>query len=339
MQKKRDARYDYAKLFLICCVVMGHLGNRYADDSATVASLQFWVYLFHMPAFIFISGLFAKRTVLEKQWSKAAGYLLLYIFFEVLTYVVTGINRGFGSASIDFFHEIGIPWYALAMFWWFLVTILVRKADRRVVFLVCVLAAVASGYFKQINSFLVIQRTINFYPFFYAGYAADIKKLGEKLKNPSLRGVSAALLAASVFISFEFYDEIYYWRNLFRGLKAYSAIRKGLPYQWGGLWRLAAFVISFALTFAVLSVMPSVESFVSRLGRRTLSVYVFHSACISLALRRVKGLAKWMKSGNLALNCVIMIVVVVLFTSLPVFEWPLRKLMELPDLVARKVRR
>ena len=337
MQKKRDARYDYAKLFLISCVVMGHLGNRYADDSATVASIQFWVYLFHMPAFIFISGLFAKRTVREKQWTKAAGYVLLYIFFKFLNYLVTGINKGFDSASINFFRENGIPWFALAMFWWFMITILIQKADKRVVFAGAILAAVASGYFKQINSFLVIQRTINFYPFFYAGYAMDLKKLGERLTKTWVRVVSVALLAVSAFISFAYYDKIYYWRGLFRGLKAYSAIKKGMPYEWGGLWRLLAFVISFALAFAVLSVMPSIETFISRLGRQTLSVYVFHSACIALSLKHIPGLSKWMRGGRLAVRCVILLVVIVLFTSLPIFEWPLRKLMELPEMVRKKL--
>ena len=60
-------KWDNYKLFLIICVVLGHIGNYYAASSPLLAKAQFWVYLFHMPAFIFVSGLFSKKLSMKKD--------------------------------------------------------------------------------------------------------------------------------------------------------------------------------------------------------------------------------------------------------------------------------
>lgn len=62
--KKRNETIDVAKGFAIICVVLGHvLGFNFYDsnDPNSVSSLHDFIYAFHMPLFIFLSGLVAKN--------------------------------------------------------------------------------------------------------------------------------------------------------------------------------------------------------------------------------------------------------------------------------------
>ena len=65
--KERVSLWDNAKFLLIFLVVLGHFADYYTKDSLNMRRLFLFIYLFHMPAFIFISGLFSKNTVNHKR--------------------------------------------------------------------------------------------------------------------------------------------------------------------------------------------------------------------------------------------------------------------------------
>lgn len=60
---KRIALWDNLKLFLIFLVVLGHLSFDYFDSSQMFRTISMVIYTFHMPAFVFISGLFVKGVL------------------------------------------------------------------------------------------------------------------------------------------------------------------------------------------------------------------------------------------------------------------------------------
>ena len=330
---QRNAKFDNVKLFLMCCVVFGHIANRFADDSYTVACIQFWVYLFHMPAFVYIAGLFSKRTVNENRWRKIVPYVFLYLGMLMLSFTVSALKNGVESASVDFFHENGIAWFALAMFWWGAVTILVKRVKPTYVIVMSLFLSVISGYSADVNSFLVMQRTIIFFPFFYLGYITDIEMLIKKLDHIALKISSVVLLASTAVLTYFYYDKIYYWRFLFRGIRPYNNIKEGLPYGWGWSWRLAFYLISMVLTLAIICIMPNIKSFLSSLGKKTLPIYVFHGTFLALTLSTIKPLRNWVLADYTCLKSLLFMVITVLITSLPIFDIPLRKLMAVPTRV------
>lgn len=61
--KKRIYKYDNVKALLIFLVVVGHMTTDYVSDSMLVRNITLWIYSFHMPAFIFISGLVHKQYI------------------------------------------------------------------------------------------------------------------------------------------------------------------------------------------------------------------------------------------------------------------------------------
>lgn len=86
---KRIEKWDILKFFLIFTVVLGHIADFYTDKSEAMQYLYLFIYIFHMPLFIFVSGLFSKRTVNERRIDKIAGYMIVYFFTKL---VLAGIT-------------------------------------------------------------------------------------------------------------------------------------------------------------------------------------------------------------------------------------------------------
>ncbi len=102
--QKRDAYFDNAKLFLMILVVFGHFLQPFIDNDPLYNDLYYFIFTFHMPAFILISGYFAKSGP-KPIMSLVKKLLLPYIFFQILYsgyYTLIGLQDSF---SLD----IGVP--------------------------------------------------------------------------------------------------------------------------------------------------------------------------------------------------------------------------------------
>ena len=172
MGSKRILWIDNARFFLIFFVVLGHFSPWILAKSFWLERIQFYVYLFHMPAFIFLSGMMARHTVKNGRYDRILSYLLLYGFMKLLFYY-TDRWTGTAAVSFDLFSEDGVPWYALAMAWWILITFLTRKVPYAWVLIISLLLSLLVGYSEGIGGFPVIRRTLVFYPFFHMGYLMD----------------------------------------------------------------------------------------------------------------------------------------------------------------------
>lgn len=90
---KHDYFIDNIKFILIFLVVFGHLIERYIDTNSTLMGVYMFIYLFHMPLFIFVSGLLSKnikksKTVFLK--TLLIPYIVLNIVWYTLAYFYTG---------------------------------------------------------------------------------------------------------------------------------------------------------------------------------------------------------------------------------------------------------
>lgn len=61
VKKERDYLFDNYKVFLIFLVVIGHFIEPSYTNNEFLYTLKWFIFSFHMPAFIFISGYFSKR--------------------------------------------------------------------------------------------------------------------------------------------------------------------------------------------------------------------------------------------------------------------------------------
>ena len=59
-ENKRSAYWDNIKGFLILLVVFAHILFQLQDISFTINGIVDYIYMFHMPVFVFVSGFFGK---------------------------------------------------------------------------------------------------------------------------------------------------------------------------------------------------------------------------------------------------------------------------------------
>src|SRR5699024_3219271 len=98
---QRNAYFDNAKFIFIFLVVFGHMIQPFIQESAAVNTFYMWVYTFHMPAFIFLSGFFAKGSGSIQYISRLAKRLLIpYVIFQII-YTVFYVYVGKMNVGTD----------------------------------------------------------------------------------------------------------------------------------------------------------------------------------------------------------------------------------------------
>ena len=60
---QRVEKWDILKFFLMFFVVLGHIADCYTLEHESMRSLYLFIYSFHMPLFIFLSGLFLRFKI------------------------------------------------------------------------------------------------------------------------------------------------------------------------------------------------------------------------------------------------------------------------------------
>ena len=152
--KERNLKLDNAKGILITLVVIGHMLLPIQGTTRGVTNFFYMIYTFHMPAFVFISGLLAQHiytrvpkpahapaencaqrhphhaaNVSATQQVTTVGHfngrrwcstLWLYLLFQFILFFSEIPAYGRTTRFPDFLHTSGAPWYLLALLLWYL---------------------------------------------------------------------------------------------------------------------------------------------------------------------------------------------------------------------------
>ncbi len=287
--KNRIAIWDNLRFILIFLVVLGHFADYYTKQSVNMRILFLFIYAFHMPTFIFVSGLFSKRAVAQKDYRKVFEYFVLYLFTKIFLFCMRMIGTG-SIGSFSLFAEGGVPWFAFALAVFLLITMALQKLDKRYLFLFSVTLACFAGYDNNINARLALSRIIVFYPFFLAGYYMDANKLLCYFKQKKMMVVSVLALIGIVIVSNCCINRIYWIRPLLTGQNPFESL--GDYYKWGILLRAGCYLMSFLLIFITISLTPQKSGVISRWGQRSLQVYVLHYGFVYLFFGILDG-EKW----------------------------------------------
>lgn len=293
--KTRIYKYDNVKALLIFLVVIGHMTTDYVSDSHMVRWITLWIYTFHMPAFIFLSGIVHKHYITEEKaalgikgethlrWDKVWGFFLcgygLKLFLQ-FTRTLMGQNPLWHT-----FAEPGIPWYLFVMAEYELLFYLMRRIDGKVKPWIIVAASFAlcsaAGYFHlpAEGDFFCLLRFFNFLPFYAIGYYLDMGEFNEWLDRKWLRVTGWIVIAVSLVAFANGPWSIYGLRKWFTGRRSYEWLLGQFDFALiSGWWiRLAVWAFALVMTIAVMAVIPDREmGHVSVVGRRTLGIYFWH---------------------------------------------------------------
>ena len=131
--ERRRADLDDLKGILIFLVVFGHLIYANARRGEGLCyDVYFVIYCFHMPFFMFVSGLLTKRTT--KEWVRKA--LVTYLAFNLLMYAVS-FSDGLNSIFLEPTHNM---WYLLLLVAF---RVMATFFDRKTMWLVAIVSFVA----------------------------------------------------------------------------------------------------------------------------------------------------------------------------------------------------
>ncbi|MGM8211467.1 acyltransferase family protein [Virgibacillus sp. W0430] len=266
---EREAYFDNAKVILIFLVVFGHIIQPFIDGSRAIHTLYIWVYTFHMPAFILISGFFAKGIGNGQYiWKLAKKLLIPYAIFQ-LVYTVYYFYIGKESWFASMFYPHWSLWFLMSLFCWHILLIIFKKIPAAVGMSIAVAIGLLIGYIGEVGHTFSLSRTFVFFPFFLLGYWLNQKEL-MKLKRKVFQLIAAFFLVG-VFTLIYFAPEIN--TNWLLGSKSY--IDLGLQ-TLGAPARMLVYTTSALMTMCILSWIPRRKLAFTKLGKRTLYVYLLH---------------------------------------------------------------
>ncbi len=271
--KKRDYLFDNYRTILIILVVAGHVIETIYHNNWLLEGLKWSIYAFHIPAFVFISGYFSKKTSTLKDLTRKL--LVPYLVFEVLYYLLYTfvIHK---ETKLYLLHPKFTLWYLLALFFWKWVTPNFKKLPGY--FAISILLGIAIGFSGMKDNFLTIPRTLVFYPYFLAGTELNRDTVtrfrGKQIGSVKLSYFVGAVLAVSALLVFLFSEQIPVTPQIFYGRYSYATMRQA-PVT-GVLLRLLAYAIGFSITYCLLLLISEKESRFTFIGKNTLTVYLFH---------------------------------------------------------------
>lgn len=281
---RRDPYFDNARAILITLVVVGHLLESIGMEPGQPLTL--WIYSFHMPAFVLISGYLARTySGTPKQLLRLGTAILFpYIVFQLIHAAARPLfmDKPF---HLNFVTPSWTLWFLLALVIWRLLTPLLRSLRFPV--LTAVLIAVIAPFEPNLDQAWTMARVLGFLPFYVIGLTLEPRHFDWFRTHIKawigyvtlLIGLAGCYLLDPPLKRSDFFFNSNYAEhdpNMLRGL----------------IIRLIALCIGVLGTCAVLAITGRKSNWLTRLGTYSLYVYLLH-ALVLFPTRYFGALESW----------------------------------------------
>ena len=271
-KENRNFMFDNLKCLLIFLVVYGHFIENfqsiYASESTRVA-WQF-IYLFHMPGFVFVSGYFARKgdgKIFEKVLLNQMVPLFFFqLVFEVYHWI---LFHEFSGKTLDL-APYWILWYLLSLAFWRISFQVLCKV--RFLFVLSVVFALVAGMVSSIGYPLSISRTFVLFPFFVLGNIFKEKGIVEKIKSGRLFPVYAVLSVLVFAGALVYVSEMKLHYGLYLNSYSYKALK--MTWEEGMLYRFINLAWGFLCIVSLLVLTPQKRFFASEIGKNSMIPYI-----------------------------------------------------------------
>jgi fucose 4-O-acetylase-like acetyltransferase len=275
-RKVRDPFFDNARALLIVLVVVGHSLQSFDSDKGYLGgAIATWIYSFHMPAFVLISGYLSRtyRNEPRQIRSLISSMLVPLLIFQVIHILLKAWLTG-DAPEVQWFEAEWTLWFLLALVIWRLITPMLRVLRIPLVFAVVI--AVIGPLDPDLDATLTFGRVVGFLPFFVMGLLLT-PELIEQIR--SIRGryvIGGAILAVALGIAFATHED--FRLSLFFMSTSYDG--DDLSNHTGILTRLMVLVVGTIGTLAILLITPRGQHWFTAIGARSLSVYLLHAVLL-----------------------------------------------------------
>jgi fucose 4-O-acetylase-like acetyltransferase len=326
----RIYKWDNVKFFLITCVVLGHFSSIILEETHTLDTVFLYTLSFHMPLFIFVSGLFTKSYRNRPfNGNKVVGLLMLCILYKLLLCLVS-LNYD-EETSVSIFSDISAPWYLFALAAFLCITYALRNIKPGYVLVFSIILSLLAGYDGTIGKYMTLSRIIVFFPYFFAGYMLNPDKIATLFDKLYLKIISVIGLISAFIYLFYHTEDIMYYRGLGTGVTSYKAITilvdNGKTV--GMNQRITTYLVAIIMSIFIISIIPKCRiPFISSMGTRTLQIYILHRPILLILqhehiIRTFKHTFGsqwdifWLFAG----------VLMTILLSIKPLEWPFKKIM------------
>ena len=279
----RDPWFDNAKMALVMLVVVGHSWVLLPDNAVTDHVYDF-LYAWHVPAFVFVTGYLSQRFAYTKvrMWQLVRTVAVPYLVFECAL-ALFRIHVG-GEELNDLFQDPHWPmWYLSALFFWRLLTPVFRPMWAGIA--VAVVISLVAGMYA--GDTLDIARVLGLLPFFVMGLKATPERL-ELLRSRPARvaavGVFVGLWILTTWTDVWASTEWLYYRSRYDEM-GYGDDISAL------LTRALVLALGTLGAWSFLALVPRIGGWFTRMGAFTLVVYLFHGFVVKGA--GYAGYATW----------------------------------------------
>lgn len=301
---KRDLYWDSLKFILIFLVVYGHIAPRYLEGSQFNMAIYNFIYMFHMPLFIFVSGRFSRIRDRKKYIHGIYRLFETYLVFQIIRSSIQVI-KGEESLSVFFTTPQWTLWYLVVLIYWRLAVCYLPESIfqyRKGALISCFFISIIAGFIPIDNTF-AIQRALAFLPFFVMGYLsseADVRKYIKKVPY-----VLAVFIIIFTFVFFFFYfgdkDLVYihhcsfsYWTYDFQDTMLRFVAR-------------CIYLPSAILLGAIVMRLVPTNVALAKWGSVTLFIFIYHTFAIT-------ALSELTKRGYLPRNEMMLFVYAIIIT-------------------------
>ncbi len=277
--KKRDSYFDNAKFILIFLVVFGHIIQSFISKDPYILSLYKTIYTFHMPAFILISGFFAKGIQKPGYVAKLAKKLILpYILFQIIYSFFYYYINDHSTFTLDPLSPHWSLWFLISLFCWnILLYLFIKKWNLGPIpgMAVAIVFGILVGFFNDAASILSIIRTFVFFPMFLLGYYLK-KEHFVAIKRTKARfwgiGLFLIMFGCMLYFPNEIDDS---W---LLGSKSYDEM--DLSTFNAVMIRMGLYVVNILMVMTFFALVPRKSYFFTSWGPNTLYVYLLHGFII-----------------------------------------------------------
>lgn len=275
----RDFSLDNIRFFLIFLVVFAHLLEECVPFFGSKLLYQF-IYVFHMPAFLFLFGYNVRYSPKRIVYRWCIPYLIVQSgYLLVSKYVLHN------DIALQYTKPYWLLWYLLACIFYQLLLPLfdTKSKPRQILALTCTFVlALLVGFGDTIGYELSLSRFFVFQPCFLLGYYC--KKNGflealfaQKRLRRILTATSAAivLLAIPLLLCAKIPDKLLYG--------AYSYTEGGGAWWLRGLLLLISFAGIFCVFWGLKPVLNRKIFLLTTIGQNTWPIFLLHGAIIKAA--------------------------------------------------------
>lgn len=267
------------RFMLIVTVFIGNAIEPLISTMSGLHNLYLWIFSFHMPLFVLVTGYFARKSLSGSQGRRVLMQIgLQYIIFQSLYSLLDNTLFHIHGIHQSFFAPYLLLWFLASHAFWRLIMLGMKRWSPIAQFTFAVAAGIAVGYLHLDGVWFSISRTFVYLPFFVLGYHFSFQTFTHFFQK--WIKISAAAFSVLLFILLAVWGSGIPVGWLYGNM---TFMQLGHHEWYAGIYRLALYGLQLVASVAFLGWVPYQISRITDWGTRTLYVFLLHGFMVRFA--------------------------------------------------------